>query len=122
MDAPTRSTATKADHNAAVMTISATGGDEHPVSSAAGEVVSIISSSDAKRASASASPARRAEPLGGHEERDDSDGKAAEPDHRVGEIAAVACPPMRRCRMIMMLESTIGNTARLPLAAAPMGS
>ena len=30
--------------------------------------------------------------------------------------AAVAGPPTRWCRMIMMLVSTIGNTARLPLA------
>ncbi len=34
--------------------------------------------------------------------------------------AAVAGPPTRWCKMIMMLVSTIGNTARLPLAVGPM--
>ena len=46
--------------------------------------------------------------------------KPPSPITALASTAAVAGPPTRWCKMIMMLVSTIGNTARLPLAVGPM--
>ena len=60
---------------------------------------------------------RRAERLGGqmqHRCRRSQNRPAR--SRALASTAAVGLPPTRRCRMSMMLVSTTGNTARLPLA------